>query len=52
VFLSVSLFRCSVEFGGVAGWRWEVRIRKLLWSDHCFEFWIYVSVDILGWETL
>ncbi|CAN1331312.1 hypothetical protein LINPERPRIM_LOCUS35282, partial [Linum perenne] len=27
----VSLFRCSVEFGGVAGWSCEVKIRKLLW---------------------
>ncbi|CAN1170010.1 hypothetical protein LINPERPRIM_LOCUS130, partial [Linum perenne] len=32
------LVRCSVEFGGVAGWSCEVKIRKLLWSDHCFKF--------------
>ncbi|CAN1156664.1 hypothetical protein LINPERPRIM_LOCUS20339 [Linum perenne] len=36
--VTVSLFRCSVEFGGVAGWSCEVKIRKLLWSDHCFKF--------------
>ncbi|CAN1216712.1 hypothetical protein LINPERPRIM_LOCUS741 [Linum perenne] len=30
------LVRCSVEFRGVAGWSCEVKIRKLLWSDHCF----------------
>ncbi|CAN1762313.1 hypothetical protein LINPERHAP1_LOCUS8314, partial [Linum perenne] len=38
VFLSVSLFRFLVEFGGVAGWSCEVKIRKLLWSDHRFGF--------------
>ncbi|CAN1120173.1 hypothetical protein LINPERHAP2_LOCUS51 [Linum perenne] len=32
------LVRCSVEFGGVAGWSCEVKIRKLLWSDHRFGF--------------
>ncbi|CAN1330773.1 hypothetical protein LINPERPRIM_LOCUS35075 [Linum perenne] len=32
------LVRCLVEFGGVAGWSCEVKIRKLLWSDHCFNF--------------
>ncbi|CAN1126019.1 hypothetical protein LINPERPRIM_LOCUS4790, partial [Linum perenne] len=31
-------FRCAVEFRRVAGWSWEVKIRKLLWSDHCFNF--------------
>ncbi|CAN1301766.1 hypothetical protein LINPERPRIM_LOCUS25112 [Linum perenne] len=36
--LAVSLFRCSVEFGGVAGWSCEVKMRELLWSDHCFKF--------------
>ncbi|CAN1784688.1 hypothetical protein LINPERHAP1_LOCUS16647 [Linum perenne] len=36
--VAVSLFRCSVEFGGVAGWSCEVKIRKLLWSDRCFNF--------------
>ncbi|CAN1124696.1 hypothetical protein LINPERHAP1_LOCUS19010, partial [Linum perenne] len=39
--LPVSLFRCAVEFRRVAGWSCEVRIRKLLWSDHCFEFCIF-----------
>ncbi|CAN1170047.1 hypothetical protein LINPERPRIM_LOCUS155, partial [Linum perenne] len=33
-----SLFRCSVEFGGVEDWTCGVTIRKLLWSDQCFEF--------------
>ncbi|CAN1335470.1 hypothetical protein LINPERPRIM_LOCUS36753 [Linum perenne] len=32
------LVRCLVEFGGVAGWSCEVKIRKLLWSDHRFGF--------------
>ncbi|CAN1136527.1 hypothetical protein LINPERPRIM_LOCUS38970 [Linum perenne] len=32
----VSLFRCSVEFGGIAGWNWEVKIRKPSWSDQLF----------------
>ncbi|CAN1156670.1 hypothetical protein LINPERPRIM_LOCUS20346 [Linum perenne] len=33
--------RCSVEFAGVAGWSFEVKIRKLLWSDLYFEFCIF-----------
>ncbi|CAN1124868.1 hypothetical protein LINPERHAP2_LOCUS2592 [Linum perenne] len=41
-------FRCSVEFGGVAGWSCEVKIRKLLWSDHCFNFRFHLT--LLGWE--
>ncbi|CAN1774117.1 hypothetical protein LINPERHAP1_LOCUS12796 [Linum perenne] len=32
------LVRCSVEFGGVAGWICEVKISKLLWSGHRFGF--------------
>ncbi|CAN1133206.1 hypothetical protein LINPERHAP2_LOCUS7516, partial [Linum perenne] len=44
----VSLFRCSVEFGGVAGWSCEVKIRKLLWSDRCFNF--RFQLTLLGWE--
>ncbi|CAN1185368.1 hypothetical protein LINPERHAP2_LOCUS37503, partial [Linum perenne] len=44
----VSLFRCSVEFGGVEGWTCEVKIRKLLWSDHCFKF--RFQLTFLGWE--
>ncbi|CAN1133122.1 hypothetical protein LINPERHAP2_LOCUS7468, partial [Linum perenne] len=43
-----SLFRCSVEFGGVAGWSCEVKIRKLLWSDHCFN--LRFQLTLLGWE--
>ncbi|CAN1725401.1 hypothetical protein LINPERHAP1_LOCUS60, partial [Linum perenne] len=31
-------FRCAVEFRRVASWSCEVKIRKLLWSDHCFKF--------------
>ncbi|CAN1798588.1 hypothetical protein LINPERHAP1_LOCUS21786, partial [Linum perenne] len=42
------LVRCSVEFGGVAGWSCEVKIRKLLWSDHCFNF--RFQLTLLGWE--
>ncbi|CAN1156338.1 hypothetical protein LINPERPRIM_LOCUS20155 [Linum perenne] len=30
--------RCSVEFGVLASWSCEVKIRKLLWSDHRFGF--------------
>ncbi|CAN1136347.1 hypothetical protein LINPERHAP2_LOCUS9402, partial [Linum perenne] len=42
------LVRCSVEFGGVAGWSCEVKIRKLLWSDRCFNF--RFQLTLLGWE--
>ncbi|CAN1850413.1 hypothetical protein LINPERHAP1_LOCUS39869, partial [Linum perenne] len=36
-------FRCAIEFGRVTGWSCEVKIRKLLWSDHCFEFFVFFS---------
>ncbi|CAN1164212.1 hypothetical protein LINPERPRIM_LOCUS33048, partial [Linum perenne] len=35
-------------FGGVAGWSCEVKIRKLLWSDHYFNF--RFQLTLLGWE--
>ncbi|CAN1132486.1 hypothetical protein LINPERHAP2_LOCUS7056 [Linum perenne] len=47
---SESKFRCAVEFRGVEGWTCEVKIRKLLWSDHYFGF--MFQLTFLGWEIL